>query len=704
MLDLSRSYYGAITADARRILLRAIIDISDPDLVFGTVDSQSAAPFSQPEQIHDKVFSLSPPYATLERNRWLLNGTFHLIPDDDQPEGQVGYVSGDLSGNDGTFSTAQYVQLNFSNVSILQACSVYFPDADYDGVADSFTVEVIQGGTSYYSKTFVGNVEARISLDGFTVNNPDSIKVTVTKWSLPGRRMRVPDIVPGIYEEWDNSIIATFGVTQQANFACLALPYGTCELSMDNLDRRFEPRSKAGVFQSIEDRQGIDVSIGVEAEGGQPVFQHVGVFYQYSGGWRTGDNGLTMRWSLVDIIGLLADRQYFPPDTLPDNLEGWVASITDQLGANFQDRYRVDPDYSSLALTATREDVTGKSCGEILRMACMATGTFPRADAATGKLAVEPYWSQGSQMTLDNMNGYPVMQANGDLAAIIFTLADGKDTQYVVSGNSTASSQTVQVQNPFLHTQAQALTAAKLILSTYGGNQLAATGRGNPASEIGDVDTVWLDEGQATTGRRMMQTFTFSDGVMQGCQSTLLQADGSFLFQNRAVITRSGSWTAPAGVTRLRLILVGKGGNGTAGTDGNWDEAGQDGQDGLGALVWAGTVSVNPQQQFNIQIDEDTIFGQYSSADGSRFEYGYTDVASGDSFARTGVQNPIPGSGDGGAGGAGGIKGNKHRETTTNSDGSTSSKMVIDNYPGEGMPGKAGATGCVVIYWDKEET
>ena len=56
MLDLSRSYYGAITADARRILLRAIIDISDPDLVFGTVDSQSAAPFSQPEQSTTKCF------------------------------------------------------------------------------------------------------------------------------------------------------------------------------------------------------------------------------------------------------------------------------------------------------------------------------------------------------------------------------------------------------------------------------------------------------------------------------------------------------------------------------------------------------------------------------------------------------------------------------------------------------------------------
>lgn len=702
MLDLSQSYYAAITADARRILLRAIIDIVDPDIQYGSVGSQSEAPFSQPSQIHDKVFALSPPYATLEKNRWLLDGNFQIIPDNMQPEGQIGYVSGDLSGSDGTFAAAQYVQENFSNVSILQACSIYFPDADFDGLADSFTVEVIQGGTAYYSKTFTGNTERQINLDGFTVNNPDAIKVTVTKWSLPSRRMRVPEIIPGIYEEWDNSIIATFNAVQQANFSCLALPYGSCTLSMDNLDRRFEPRSKNGVFQSIEERQGIQVSIGVEADGNDPAYMPVGIFYQFSGGWKTGDNGLTMQWNLVDIVGLLADRQYLPPDTLPTTLDGWIASIVSQLGVNFEGRYIIDPSYASLPLTASIEGVTGKSCGEILRMACMATGTWPRADAETGKLAVEPYWNQGAKMTLDNMTVYPVMQANDDLAAVIFTLADENSTQYVVSGNSTASSNTVQVNNPFIHTQDEALTAAKLILSTYGGNQLATTGRGNPSSEIGDVDTVWLDESQATTGRRMMQTFAFSNGTMQGCQSTLLQADGSFLFEDREVITQSGSWTAPSGVSQLRVICVGKGKDGTAGTDGSWSAAGENGVDGSGGKVWAGTININSNQMFSVTIGDESVFGQYSSANGQNYEYGYTDIASGDSFARTGVESPLPGSGDGGAGGIGGVKGNRHTETSYDEEGKPSgSRTVVDNYPGEGTAGKSGALGCVVIYYDK---
>lgn len=134
MQDLSERYYAAITGDARRILLRAVIDIIDPDIVYGSVHSESAASCSRPDQLHDKVMELSPPYATLERNRWLLDGSFAVVPDRAADiDGEIGYVSQELSGEDGTFSPAQYVELQFSGVTILQACSVYFPGDDWDG-------------------------------------------------------------------------------------------------------------------------------------------------------------------------------------------------------------------------------------------------------------------------------------------------------------------------------------------------------------------------------------------------------------------------------------------------------------------------------------------------------------------------------------------------------------------------------------------
>lgn len=708
MLDITDGYKHAIVGDVRRMLIKAVIDISDPDMTFGDINSSGSASFSKDEQLHDKTMGLESRYATLEQNRWVLDGSFRLIPDDPvQITGEVGHVGDLLSGEDGSFARPVWAELLFSNVSILQACSVYFSQDSVDGVAEDFTVSVYSGDNAVYTKAFTGNTSVSVNLDGFTVYDPTAIRVTVTKWSLPGRRMRIAEIIPGIYEEWTEDVLASLDIQMRGNFSCLAIPYGVATLRMDNLDRRFEPRNRAGVFQSIEERQGIPIALGVELENGSVEYTQVGVYYQANGGWRTSDNEMTMQWEMVDIIGLISEREFILSDSLPTTLGGWVQAIVNQLGANFADKWHVDENYAGLTVTANNgADVIGKKCGDILRWACMATGTWPRADAKTGFLTVEPFWSVGNKYDLDNMPSYPTMMANDDLAVLTFKLYDEAETVYNISGNATSSSNTITVSNPFIHTKEQAMTAARQILSQYGGIKLELTGRGNPSSEIGDVDTVWLDESVATTGRRMEQSFNFSNGVLSNCKSVLLQADGSFLFENRKVFTESGTFTGPAGVTAIRLILVSKGGDGADGTDGTWDAAGVDGEDGCGGKVWSGTVSINDGQTYTVNVDDESIFGPYSSANGKVYPNGFTDIKSGDSYGRTGVAVPKSGTGDGGVGGRGGMKGNRHTETHKDSTvcgaDITATVEVVDNYPTNGTKGVSGATGCVVVYWDKE--
>lgn len=708
MLEITDGYKPAIVGDVRRMLIKAVIDISDPDMTFGEVTSSGAASFSKPEQLHDKTMELESRYATLEPNRWVLDGSFRLIPEDpDQLSGEVGFVGNVLSGEDGSFASPVYAEITFSNVSILQACSVYFSQDAVDGVAEDFSVVVYSGDTAVYTKGFTGNTAVSVSLDGFTVYDPTAIRVTVTKWSLPGRRLRIAEIIHGIYEQWTSDIIASLDIQMRGNFSCLSTPYGTCTLRMDNLDRRFEPRNKNGVFRSIEERQAIPVAIGCELADGSVEYKQVGVFFQANGGWKTGDNGITMQWDLVDIVGLLSAREFKTPSTLPTTLSGWLEALVSQLGANFDGWYHVDPDYAEASATVNAaSDVEGQKCGDILRWVCMETGTWPRADAETGYLTAEPFWNQGNKLDLDNMTSYPVMKANDDLAVLTFKLFDSAGTTLNISGNATSSSNTLTVSNPFLHTTAQAQTAARQILSQYGGIKLETVSRGDPAGEIGDVDTVWLNESSATTGRRMEQRLAFSNGVLRDCKSVLLQADGSFLFEQKQVFTESGTFTGPSGVTTLRLILVAKGGDGTAGTDGTWDAAGVDGVDGSGGKVWSGTVNINDGQTYTVTVDEESTFGVYSSANGKVYPNGFTDVQSGDSYGRTGVRYPLPGTGDGGAGGTGGVKGNRHTETVSGEDEegkpTTEQVTVIENYPTKGTAGTAGATGCVVVYWDKE--
>lgn len=127
-------------------------------------------------------------------NRFILNGEFNLFPRAEVD--QVGFIGASLSKEDGTFSSPVYVEETFSNVLILQACSVVFPTAVWDGYPVDFKIEVKQGSTAYFVKEFKGNTKREINVDGFTVNNPDAIRVTVTKWSLPYRRLRVVEIIP----------------------------------------------------------------------------------------------------------------------------------------------------------------------------------------------------------------------------------------------------------------------------------------------------------------------------------------------------------------------------------------------------------------------------------------------------------------------------------------------------------------------------
>lgn len=727
MLKTSEQYKKAIVAETRHILIKAAVEIISPDLVYGVGDSSGEAVFSRLDQLHDGESAVVP-VATFELNRWTLDGEPAILPEDPQSiPGQHGYVSDVLCAADGVFDPQPWAELRFSGVTVLQNCSVYFPQADINGLPVDFSVSVMSGGAPVYTQEFTDNRADMVTLSGFTVNSPNAIRVTAKKWSLPYSRFRLSDIYPGVMMKWDNDVLASFGVSQQGSFSAVSLPYGTCSMEIDNTDRMFDPRNKAGMFQSMQDRQGINIYIGADL-GSEVEYQKVGTYYQRDGGWSTGKDNMTLKWELVDIIGLLVERVYDVPDVLPTTLSGWVASVVAQLGAAFADRYTVAEEYADKPVTANNAAaVTNKKCGEILRWACQATETWPRAAADTGFLTVGGFWSEGNQLTTDNLNAFPVIKANGDIAAIDFTLSNG--TALTVSGNNSGSETTVSITNPFLHTQDMALAAARMILSTYGGNIIETTGRGDPSSEIGDIDTVWTDESNAITGRRQAQTFNFTNGVMQTCQSTFLQADGSFLYENREVIKESGVFIVPDGVTELRLIVVGGGNGGQAGTDGEfggsmWDtgSAGVDGVNGNGAFVNALSMSVAGGQAFDVVIGkggdggvspggfgaegEATLFGNISSAAGKYFALGYTDISSGSTYARSGISAPVVNSGDGGKGGKGGIMGRRELEQLDPLPGYPNTPTygyVVYTEPGKGEAGVAGADGCVVIYYDKPE-
>ena len=526
MINHTPEYETAVVGDVRRTYIRAILNLVSPNIIYGAVSgSEQDADYSRPDQVSDGAIDSGDTYETLEWNRLTLDGNTKIFPDTvSEIVGQVGIVGAEICDGEGNFDSPQIFILAFSNVDVVQACSVIFSMDANNGTARDFTIEILRGNTVVYTKSYTGNREGRVVAEGFSLNSPTAIRVSVTRWTVPYRRVRITELLPGLNETWNNDIFSAMSIAQQANFTNLALPYGTCTLEIDNSDKRFEPRNKNSFFRSIEARQGILISIGVQLRDGSVEYMPIGKYYQFSGGWETSNNDLSIRWDLVDIIGMLTDRDFVVPETLPTTLEGWAAAVAAQLGTGFAKMYTVDAEYAQMPVTAkSAEAVSGLKCGDIIRYMCMATGTYASADVYTGRLRIRTLPESGTTLTLDNLSSYPTTRGNDDIGALLFTLSDGK--QVLLAGTEEASNESVQIENPFLHTAAEAEAAAAMILRFYGGNQIECTGRGDPSTELGDVDQIELGEGAVATGRRIAQTFAYESGVLQNCQTLYLEID-----------------------------------------------------------------------------------------------------------------------------------------------------------------------------------
>ena len=67
MLEASAAFREAVVAPRRRMAVRAVVDISDPDLVFLPTASSGEAVLSRPAEIHDKILTIAAQIASLDR-------------------------------------------------------------------------------------------------------------------------------------------------------------------------------------------------------------------------------------------------------------------------------------------------------------------------------------------------------------------------------------------------------------------------------------------------------------------------------------------------------------------------------------------------------------------------------------------------------------------------------------------------------------
>lgn len=134
-------------------------------------------------------------------------------------------------------------------------------------------------------------------------------------------------------------------------------------------------------------------------------------------------------------------------------------------------------------------------------------------------------------------------------------------------------------------------------------------------------------------------------------------------FTHYAILADAGTYTVPAGVTRIRAIISGAGDGGGAGANGADSVPGTSGQGGAGgtagiagtgALIFEINLNVTPGDTISYASGAGgtsgapggaTTFGAYSSASGRRYPYGYYEPKSGLTLAADGTAGVSGGKG-----------------------------------------------------------
>lgn len=740
MIKHIEAFDKAVVASSRHQYVNAYIDIVDPDMEQTGYTTNSESKYSFKEQLAVRNFDEAPrPIASLEKGRFLLDGVALLPPDTkEEITGHYGWESESVCDDNGNFATPYPKitdRIKLGTVDVMQFYTICFSGLKYNGIGKNFTVRFYSGDTLVETKEITDNTQQKVIIEGINVIQPTRIELTVKKWSIGNRRARVTHMFSGLLSEWTTRDLKGVNILHESTFSCLSLPCSVCNIEVENADKKYDPYSPNSVFKSIEDRQAVVIKWGIDTDDGYEVIP-AGTFFQQSGGWKFSD--LTVEFTLVDIIGMLANRSFVVPSQIPNTLAGWVEAIMLSIGVNFRKMYVIDDDIKNAPLTAFVDDIKEKSCGEILRFACMAVNAWPRQDIATGKLRIGKLEkTQGADVTLDNMYEYPEISAAEDIANITFTIDSG---EIVVPGTNTESEKSLSVKNPFVHVQKDVITAAKSALLEYGGKSIKIESRGNIASETGDIQQIETAFGFRVAGRMYKHQLDLTDGVMKSCPSELIQTPFEDDYKNRVILTGSGEWTAPDGVTAIKITLIGGGDGGTGGRGGMWvpngpldndtsestppGERTTGGYGGEGGKVYLNTISINENQTFpyscgakgtggkggiaNINTDDyyneklteansgaagtkggETTFGSYSTENGDKYSVGYIDLISGRIFAAKGYDDGKKIDGWYGCGGDGGKNG---------ADGSVGPGYRY--YPTNGQRGKDGQDGAVIIDYN----
>ena len=287
------------TDNPRKIYGRVDVIYSDTEISKDIrTDESGNTTISHPDEVFGAYLVPTVKGCTMDGNS-TMDGSFQMMDD----SVVLGWWSGTLSGKDGVFATAPWIEISFVKRPIISW--VVLGDEKRQEYPVDFILQYKRDGNIVYTDTVTANRQTQVRLTP-QLEDITSIRLTISKWSKANACAKILKFYDRMMERYEGDAIEMFEVSEEMGAADgnYNIVSDTMTVNIFNKDRKFDK----GYLRSlmILDRK-LMPSIGIETNG-VIKYQPLGTFYSEE--WKIDQDSQWVKCSAVDRLMRLQKKTY----------------------------------------------------------------------------------------------------------------------------------------------------------------------------------------------------------------------------------------------------------------------------------------------------------------------------------------------------------------------------------------------------------
>lgn len=262
-----KSVSNAYKSSMKRILRNR----SRVKVTFQNIDTSAASdgewvdnghePFSELDTLdYERIYGNT--FATLELNRWSLDGSLGIYDGADITDG---FVSSFMSDKDGVYSIAPVLTRDFSANHQMAGITLAF-DSRCDEWPVKLAVEFYSAG-ELVSTLNVENLTGSTTTISHPVEQYDRI-VLKPQNVLPFRRFRMEGVLFGVTRQYGNGEIISTYQSHDVDPLSRRLPSENFSFTILDFEHNYDPDNPQGIYAYVEEKSPVSITFGYELDDG----------------------------------------------------------------------------------------------------------------------------------------------------------------------------------------------------------------------------------------------------------------------------------------------------------------------------------------------------------------------------------------------------------------------------------------------------